>query len=93
MPESTTQIEIQLDPQGRIVIPAYLRRTLGFEAGDRLIARKEDGRLVLEKPEVIKQRLKKRFAHIPSTISLAQQLIDERKKEADEERQTNDSYS
>ncbi len=93
MPESTTQTEIQLDPQGRIVIPAYLRRTLGFEAGDRLIARKEDGRLILEKPEVIKQRLKKRFARIPSTISLAQQLIDERKKEADEELQPNDSYS
>jgi len=85
MPESTTQTEIQLDPQGRIVIPAYLRRTLGFEAGDRLIARKEDGRLILEKPEVVKQRLKKRFAHIPSTISLVQQLIGERKKEASEE--------
>ena len=46
MPKLMTQTEVQLDPQGRLVIPAQLRRSLGFESGDSLIARMEDGRAV-----------------------------------------------
>jgi bifunctional DNA-binding transcriptional regulator/antitoxin component of YhaV-PrlF toxin-antitoxin module len=37
-----------------LVIPASLRRSLGLTDGDRLIAREEAGRLVLEKQETIK---------------------------------------
>lgn len=55
MAKLMTQTEVQLDPQGRLVIPAQLRRSLGFESGDSLIARTEDGRLILEKVETIKQ--------------------------------------
>jgi hypothetical protein len=40
-------------------------RSLGLEEGDRLVARHEADRLVLEKPEQIKQRLKARFAQVP----------------------------
>ena len=58
MPKLITQTEVHLDPQGRLVIPAPLRHSLGFESGDSLIARTEDGRLILEKAETIKQRLK-----------------------------------
>jgi AbrB family looped-hinge helix DNA binding protein len=35
------QAEIQLGGQGRLVIPASLRRALGLDAGDRLVARLE----------------------------------------------------
>ncbi len=85
MPKLITQTEVQLDPQGRLVIPAQLRRSLGFESGDSLIARMEDGRLILEKAETIKQRLKSRFAHLPSTTSLAEELIADRREEAKRE--------
>jgi AbrB family looped-hinge helix DNA binding protein len=61
MPKPIIQTEIQLGSQGRLVIPASLRRSLGFESGDSLIAGMEDGRLVLEKTGTIKQRLKNRF--------------------------------
>jgi AbrB family looped-hinge helix DNA binding protein len=37
------------------VIPAPLRRSLGLGEGDRLVARQESGRLVLEKADQIKQ--------------------------------------
>lgn len=85
MPKSATQTEVHLDSQGRLVIPAPLRRSLGFESGDNLIARMEDGRLVLEKADTIKQRLKSRFARLPLTTSLAEELIAERREAAKRE--------
>ena len=85
MAKLMTQTEVQLDPQGRLVIPAQLRRSLGFESGDSLIARTEDGRLILEKAETIKQRLKSRFAHLPQTTSLAEELITDRREEVKRE--------
>ena len=39
--------EVRLGPQGRIVIPAEMRRALGVEEGDTLVAWTEGGRLVL----------------------------------------------
>lgn len=85
MPKPITQTGIQLGSQGRLVIPAPLRRSLGFASGDHLIARIEEGRLVLEKAGMIKQRLKNRFARLPSTTSLAEELIAERREAAKRE--------
>jgi AbrB family looped-hinge helix DNA binding protein len=85
MPKIITQTEVQIGPQGRLVIPAPLRRSLGFETGDILILRIEEGRLILEKTETIKQRLKGRFAQLPPTTSLADELIAERREEAKRE--------
>lgn len=87
MPKPVIQTEVHLDSQGRLVIPAPLRRSLGFESGDNLIARMEDGRLILEKAGTIKQRLKSRFAQLPPTTSLAEELIVERREEAKREAQ------
>lgn len=81
MSESPTYAEVHLGPQGRLVIPAPLRRSLGFEAGDILIVRLEENRLVLEKRETIKCRLKARFSHLPKNISLADELLAERREE------------
>ena len=79
---------INIGKQGRIVIPANLRRSLGIKEGDRLVAREEEGRLVIEKREAIEKRLRARFAHISQDRSLADELIAERreaaKKEAEE---------
>jgi AbrB family looped-hinge helix DNA binding protein len=82
MSKLLTHVEVHLGPQGRLVIPAPLRRRLGLETGDTLIARLEEGRLVLEKPEVIKRRLKARFAQLPQGTSLAAELLTERREEA-----------
>lgn len=79
-------VDVQLGRQGRVVIPAELRRSLGFAEGDRLVAREEAGRLVLEKPESIKQRLKARFAKVPRERRLVEELIAERREEGGRER-------
>jgi AbrB family looped-hinge helix DNA binding protein len=85
MNDLSQSVEVNLDRQGRLVIPATLRRSLGFEEGDTLVAREEAGRLVLEKPERIKQRLKARFAQVSKDRSLVDELIAERRKEAKRE--------
>ena len=69
-------------PQGRLVVPAHLRRQLGISPGDVLVARAEDGRLVLEPREAIIGRLRARFAALPAGVSLADELIAERREES-----------
>lgn len=78
----TASNEIQIGAQGRVVIPAALRKALQLQPGDRLIARKVGDSLVLEKREVIMKRLQARFSHIPKEVSLAEELIAERREEA-----------
>lgn len=78
-------VEVHLGRQGRLVIPVALRRLLGFEEGDRLVAREEAGRLVLEKEDTIKQRLQSRFAQVPQNCSLVDELIAERREAATKE--------
>jgi AbrB family looped-hinge helix DNA binding protein len=78
-------VEVHLGRQGRLVIPAALRQSLGFEEGDTLVAREEAGRLVLEKQEMVKQRLKARFAQVPKNRSLVDELIAERREAAKQE--------
>ena len=85
MNELSKSVEVHLGRQGRLVIPAALRRLLGFEEGDTLVAREEAGRLVLKKPETIKHWLRTRFAQMPSDRSLVDELIAERREEAKRE--------
>jgi AbrB family looped-hinge helix DNA binding protein len=85
MSELPAAVEISLGRQGRVVIPALLRRSLGLEEGDRLVARQDEGRLVLEKPEQIKQRLKARFAQVHAGRQLVDELIAERREEGQRE--------
>jgi AbrB family looped-hinge helix DNA binding protein len=85
MAENTLNNEVQIGAQGRLVIPAALRKALHLEPGDRLIARKVGDSLVLEKREVIIKRLQDRFSHIPREVSLVDELIEDRREEADKE--------
>lgn len=81
------QTEIQIGPQGRLVIPALLRKALDLQPGEKLIAHIDNESLVLEKADAIKRRLKARFAHLPQDLSLADELIAERRAEARREGQ------
>lgn len=80
--ETNERLKVRVGPQGRIVIPAALREELGFGPGQELVARVEDGRLVLERREDVVRRLKGRFAHIPADRVLSEELIVERREEA-----------
>ena len=75
-------IELHVGPQGRIVIPVELRRTLKIETGTTLVAHIEADRIVLEKQTQIMKRVQARFAALVGQASLAESLIEERRAEA-----------
>ena len=79
------QTELSVGPQGRIVIPAALRKALGLVQGNTLIARIENDQLVLEKPDNLITRLKSRFASVPAKVQLADELIAQRRRDARKE--------
>jgi AbrB family looped-hinge helix DNA binding protein len=82
MKETRASTKVPVGPQGRVVIPSEIRRKLGIAPGDVLVAIVEDQRLVLEKREAVLERLRRRFAHIPAGVSLADELIAERRSES-----------
>ena len=77
--------EVRVGPQGRLVIPANIRRAMGIVPGEILLATTKDGQLVFERKEQVLARLKKTFANVPMDISLADELIAERREEAQRE--------
>jgi AbrB family looped-hinge helix DNA binding protein len=78
-------IEVTVGPQGRLVVPAPLRRRLGIEAGDVLVARAQDDRLVLERRDAILARVRGRLVGVPGEVSMVDELIAERREEAKRE--------
>lgn len=76
------QAEIQIDTQGHLVIPVELMQAVNF-GRNSVVARVDGERLILEKRETVKQRLRQRFASIPSDLSLVDELIAERRRNAD----------
>lgn len=74
--------EIRLGRQGRLVVPAAIRQALGFKPGDRLLLRIDGEGLVLERRDVLERRLKARFAALPASTRLADELIAERRTDA-----------
>ncbi len=71
---------LRLGRQGRLVIPAAVRKALGLKPGDTLVCRSEHGRLVLKVRRQIEEELWERFAAVKG--SLSGELIRERRREA-----------
>ncbi|HUZ89008.1 MAG TPA: AbrB/MazE/SpoVT family DNA-binding domain-containing protein [Candidatus Acidoferrales bacterium] len=76
---------VRLGRQGRLVIPADLRRKLGLNDGDELVARDEDGRLVIERRSAVLTRIRRRLQALPAEVSLVDDLLAERRREAQRE--------
>lgn len=78
-------IEVVVGPQGRLVVPAPLRRKLRIEPGDVLLARAHEDQLVLERRDVVLARVRRRLARVPGDVSLVDELLAGRRKEAERE--------
>jgi AbrB family looped-hinge helix DNA binding protein len=73
---------------GRIVIPARLRRELGLQTGDRVILDVNGGELRVRSLDAAIRRAQELVAeYVPEGISLADELIRERREEAARELQ------
>jgi AbrB family looped-hinge helix DNA binding protein len=79
-------IRLRLNANGRVVIPASVRRELGVEAGDELILEKRDDVFFLTTQQQRIQRAQRRAkAQLAAGISLADELIVERRRAAKSE--------
>lgn len=73
-------VRIEVGRQGRVVIPAHIRRELGIEEGSKLGLRIKDGIIELITPEIAKRHLRRMFADVPG--NLTEELLAERRAEA-----------
>lgn len=71
----------KVGPDGRVLVPVELRRELDLRPGQALVASADDGRLVLESRDAVLARLQARFDNIDPTVSLVDELIDDRSSE------------
>ena len=84
-------VTLRLGPQGRLVVPVRLRRELGLEPGEALVAHVEDGRLVMERRAQILRRLRDELRGATgggsgAVDALLAERRDEARREADGER-------
>ena len=80
------RIDLQLGPGGRVVIPAVFRKAMHVKEGDRLMARVVDGELRLITPKM-GVRLAQKIVRetIPDGPSLVDTLIEQRRREVEDE--------
>lgn len=79
---SAPSLPVRLDHQGRLVIPVGLRRELGLEEGTELTIRSDGRRLVIQPRSEVLERLRGRFAAVPDDLSLADELLADRRGES-----------
>ena len=58
-----------------------MRRALGVTPGEPLVARVLDRQLVIERREDALRRIQGRFAVVPADVSMASELIEDRRRE------------
>ncbi len=75
----------KVGPDGRVLVPVELRRQLGLDAGTPLVARIDDGRLVLERSDALLARAKARFTEVRRVPSPVDELIADRRRAAHDE--------
>jgi AbrB family looped-hinge helix DNA binding protein len=76
------QFKSCLDPSGRILIPAALRRKLGLTPGSEMVLEEEDGILRVQTRENAIRRVQKYFAQFNDGRSWSKELLQERRAEA-----------
>ncbi len=83
VPEPVT---VKLGPGGRVVIPAAYRKAMGVKAEDEVVMRLDDGELRIVSRERAWRRAQERVAqYVKHGESWADELIAERKREAEQE--------
>ncbi|ALE86605.1 AbrB/MazE/SpoVT family DNA-binding domain-containing protein [Pseudonocardia sp. HH130629-09] len=77
--------EVVVNRDGRILIPAQVRRDLGLAAGSALLLSVEDGRVVMESRAQLVARMRREIAEAwqgDPAVSVTDELLAERRAEA-----------
>ena len=75
-------LTVRFGPDGRVLVPVELRRALGVRPGEPLVARGIERQLVIERREDALRRSQGRFSQVRPGVSLADELIEDRRREA-----------
>jgi AbrB family looped-hinge helix DNA binding protein len=77
---------LRLGPGGRVVIPAAIRKTMGIDEGDILVASLENGALTIVSFDfAVRQAQEYVRSIVPQGVSLVDELIADRRREAERE--------
>ena len=82
-----SELTVSVAENGRVVLPAVLRRRLNVLRGGTIVIREEDGRLLLESVDDAigrAQALIRKFA--PDVTGVVDEFLSERRVEAERER-------
>ena len=84
--EEPLQAKAKVDDAGRLLIPAEIRKALGIEPGKYVVMRVEDNELrIWTFDETIRRVQESVRRYIPEGVSLSDELIAERRREAERE--------
>ena len=79
---------VRIAPGGRVVLPAEFRKALGVSVGDSVVIELRDGEFRLRSLDAaIRHAQETVRKYIPEGVSLADELIRERRKDAAREEQ------
>jgi len=80
------EIRLKLSENGRVVIPAHVRKDLGVESGGEiLLERQKDGYRLTTRRQRIKEAQETIRRYIKPGVSLVDELIAERREAAERE--------
>jgi AbrB family looped-hinge helix DNA binding protein len=81
-----TEARARLNENGRLVIPASFRKALGINPGDEVVLRLEDDELRISTRKLrIARAQRNARKYVPAGVSLADELIAERREAAKRE--------
>ena len=77
-------LKTKIGPGGRIVVPARYRKSMGVEVGDEIVLILDgEGVRVMTPRQAVKRAQELVRKYIPGGTSLADELIEERRKESE----------
>ena len=91
MTTTNTHIRTIIGEDGSVMLPDHLLECAGLKPGDEVIVATEDGRLIIQTGKQLSDQIRRMFSHIPPGVSLADELIKERRAEFKREQRDFDS--
>ena len=82
-----THARTTIGEDGSVMLPDDLLECTGLKPGDEVIVATEDGRLIIQTGKQLSDQIRRMFSHIPPGVSLAEELIKERRAELKREQE------
>ena len=81
MTATSAHVRTIIGEDGSILLPDNLLECTGLKPGDEVIIAIEDGHLIIQTDKQLSDQIKQMFSHVPSGVSLVDELIEERRAE------------